>query len=52
MGTGLVAMGCHRYVSLETVIPCHYGTFPMIDQTAEKFVAAMGGTGVVVPERG
>jgi hypothetical protein len=34
------------------VIPCHYGTFPIIDQTADKFVAEMGDNTVVVPEVG
>ncbi|TCT11345.1 L-ascorbate metabolism protein UlaG (beta-lactamase superfamily) [Tepidamorphus gemmatus] len=52
MGAELAAMACRRYFSFKTVIPCHYGTFPIIDQTADKFVAAMGGSGVVVPERG
>jgi len=36
------------------VIPCHYGSFPIIDATADKFVAAMGGhaTNVIVPDKG
>jgi len=54
MGAKLAAMACNRYYELETVIPCHYATFPIIDQTADKFVAAMKGskTRVLVPERG
>ena len=31
-----------RFFDFKTVIPCHYGTFPIIDQTADAFVAAMG----------
>jgi L-ascorbate metabolism protein UlaG (beta-lactamase superfamily) len=36
------------------VLPCHYASFPIIDQTAEKFVAGMEGSGVKVltPESG
>jgi L-ascorbate metabolism protein UlaG (beta-lactamase superfamily) len=54
MGAKLAAMACNRYYELEAVIPCHYATFPIIDQTADKFVAAMKGskTEVLVPERG
>jgi len=54
MGAKLAAMACNRFYAFETVIPCHYATFPIIDQTADKFVAAMKGskTGVLVPERG
>jgi L-ascorbate metabolism protein UlaG (beta-lactamase superfamily) len=36
----------------ETVVPCHYGTFPGLDQTADKFVAEMGFNIVRVPEPG
>jgi L-ascorbate metabolism protein UlaG (beta-lactamase superfamily) len=54
MGARLAAMACNRYFEFETVIPCHYATFPIIDQTADKFVAEMKGskTRVLVPERG
>lgn len=54
MGAKLAAMACNRFYAFETVIPCHYATFPIIDQTADKFVAAMKGskTSVLVPERG
>jgi L-ascorbate metabolism protein UlaG (beta-lactamase superfamily) len=33
-------------------VPCHYGTFPVLDQTAEKFIAEMAGNGVLVPDVG
>jgi L-ascorbate metabolism protein UlaG (beta-lactamase superfamily) len=54
MGGKLAAMACRRFFSFETAVPCHYGTFAMLDQTADKFVAEMKGakTKVVVPERG
>jgi L-ascorbate metabolism protein UlaG (beta-lactamase superfamily) len=53
MGAELAAMACNRFYDFETVIPAHYATFPLIDPTADKFVAAMQGskTKVLVPER-
>ena len=52
MGAKMAALACKRYFQLETVIPCHYGTFPMLDQTADKFVAEMGDNTVLVPQVG
>ncbi|ESR23606.1 metal-dependent hydrolase [Lutibaculum baratangense] len=52
MGGELAAMACRKFFEFETVIPCHYGTFPIIDQTPDKFVEAMGGNTVFVPEPG
>lgn len=52
MGAELAAMACRKYFDFQTIIPCHYGTFPIIDQTADKFVAEMAGQKVIVPERG
>ncbi|HVY58225.1 MAG TPA: metal-dependent hydrolase [Xanthobacteraceae bacterium] len=48
------ALAVKRFFNLETVIPCHYGSFPIIEPTADKFVAEMQGhrTRVVVPEKG
>jgi len=54
MGGAVAALACRRFFNFETVIPCHYRTFPMLDQTPEKFVAGMEGSGVdvVVPNLG
>ncbi len=54
MGGAVAALACRRYFNFETVIPCHYKTFPLLDQTPEKFVAGMEGSGVdvVVPAVG
>ncbi len=54
MGARLAAMACRRFYDFETVIPCHYATFPIIDQTPDKFIAEMGEAEaqVLVPERG
>jgi len=43
-----------RFFKLDAVIPCHYGSFPIIAPTADAFVAAMKGhaTKVIVPHKG
>jgi len=47
------AMAVRRFIKAETVIPCHYGSFPIIEQTADKFVAELQGqqVKVIVPEK-
>jgi L-ascorbate metabolism protein UlaG (beta-lactamase superfamily) len=47
-------MAVKRFLKLESVIPCHYGSFPIIEATADSFVAEMKGHGtkVMVPEKG
>ena len=54
MGARLAAMACKRFFHFETAIPCHYGTFGLIDPTPDTFIAEMDGaaTKVLVPERG
>lgn len=54
MGGQTAAVAVRRFFRFDAVIPCHYGSFPIIDPTADKFVAAMQGhaTRVVVPEKG
>ncbi|MEO1397620.1 MAG: metal-dependent hydrolase [Pseudomonadota bacterium] len=47
MGGAVAALACQRYFQFETIIPCHYGSFPIIDQTADTFVAAMEGSKAV-----
>ena len=44
MGGAVAALACQRFFTFKTVIPCHYGTFPIIDATAEKFIAGMEGS--------
>ena len=48
------AFAVKRFFKLDAVFPCHYGSFPIIEPTADKFVAAMKGhaTKVIVPEKG
>jgi L-ascorbate metabolism protein UlaG (beta-lactamase superfamily) len=54
MSPATAALAVKRFFSLEAVIPCHYGSFPIIEASADKFVAAMKGhsTKVLVPEKG
>jgi L-ascorbate metabolism protein UlaG (beta-lactamase superfamily) len=52
MGAKSAAFTCKKFFKFETIIPCHYGTFPIIDASADKFVAEMKGYPVVVPKIG
>jgi L-ascorbate metabolism protein UlaG (beta-lactamase superfamily) len=52
MGARTAALACKRYFQFETIVPCHYGTFPILDQSADKFIAEMQGANVVVPKVG
>lgn len=48
------AIAVKRFFKLDAVVPCHYGSFPIIEPNADKFVAEMKGstTKVIVPEKG
>lgn len=54
MGGAVAALACRRFFNFETIVPCHYATFGLLDETAEKFVAGMEGSGakILVPEKG
>ena len=52
MGAKTAALACKRFFKFETIVSCHYGTFPELDQTADKFVDEMGQTPVLVPKVG
>ncbi|MVA58429.1 metal-dependent hydrolase [Agrobacterium vitis] len=54
MGGAVAALACQRFFNFKTAIPAHYGTFPIIDQTPEKFVGGMEGskTKVQAPKPG
>lgn len=41
MNGTVAAMAARRFFHFDTVIPCHYGTFPLIDATPERFVEGM-----------
>lgn len=44
MGGAVAALAAQRFFNFKTAIPCHYGSFPIIDQTADKFIAGLDGT--------
>ena len=54
MSPATAALAVKRFFKLDTVVPCHYGSFPIIEANADKFVAEMKGhaTKVIVPEKG
>jgi L-ascorbate metabolism protein UlaG (beta-lactamase superfamily) len=54
MSPKTAAFAVKRFLNVQTVIPCHYGSFPIIEKTADAFVAEMKGsaTRVIVPEKG
>jgi L-ascorbate metabolism protein UlaG (beta-lactamase superfamily) len=42
MGAKEAALACRRFFRFETVVPCHYGTFGLLDPDPDKFLAEMG----------
>ena len=54
MGADTAALAVRRYFAFETVIPCHYATFGMLDQDATAFTAALDDhpTQVLIPPKG
>lgn len=54
MGGAVAALACQRFFKFDKVVPCHYASFPLIDQSAEKFVEGMAGSRaeVVLPKVG
>ena len=54
MGPQVAALAVRRYFGgVKAAIPCHYGSFPIIEPNADTFVAALDGSGVqvVVPHK-
>lgn len=54
MGGKTAALAMTRFVRPKIAIPCHFGTFPIIDQNADAFVAALKGSDVkaLLPKTG
>jgi len=44
------AYACKKYFDFKTVIPCHYRTFPLLEQNADVLKAALPNTQVIEPE--
>ena len=48
MGAETAAFAVKRFFKPQAVIPCHFGSFPIIAPNADAFVSAMEGSGVQV----
>jgi len=44
------AYAAKRYFDFKTVIPCHYKSFPILEQSAEALVEGLPGVDVIEPE--
>ena len=44
------AYAAKTFFDFKTVIPCHYKTFPILEQSAEALVAALPGVNVIEPQ--
>jgi L-ascorbate metabolism protein UlaG (beta-lactamase superfamily) len=44
------AYAAKRYFDFRTVIPCHYKTFPLLEQSAEALAAGLPGVDVIEPQ--
>ncbi|MCL7465611.1 metal-dependent hydrolase [Phaeovulum sp. NW3] len=44
------AFAARKYFNFKTVIPCHYRTFPLLEQSAEALKAGLPGVQVIEPQ--
>ena len=44
------AWAAKKYFDFKTVIPCHYRTFDILEQSADALVAGLPGVDVIEPE--
>ena len=44
------AYAAKTFFDFKTVIPCHYRTFPMLEQSADALVAGLPGVDVIEPQ--
>lgn len=50
MDMAKVAYAAKRYFAFKTLIPCHYRTFPLLEQSAQSLVDALPDVDVVEPQ--
>lgn len=50
MGMERAAFAARTFFNFRTVIPCHYRTFPLLEQSAEALKAGLPGVTVLTPE--
>lgn len=44
------AYAAQRYFAFKTVIPCHYRTFPLLEQSAQDLIDGLPGVNVIEPQ--
>jgi L-ascorbate metabolism protein UlaG (beta-lactamase superfamily) len=44
------AYAAKTFFDFKTLIPCHYRTFPLLEQSAEALVAELPGVDIKTPE--
>ncbi|WP_269582533.1 metal-dependent hydrolase [Roseibium sp. Sym1] len=49
MGGKVAALACRKFFHFHTIVPCHYGSFPIIDPTSDAFLEALGPDSGKVP---
>ena len=50
MDMAKVAYAAKRYFNFKTLIPCHYRTFPVLEQSADILVSELPGVDVIEPQ--
>ena len=50
MDMSRAAYAARRYFDFKTVIPCHYKTFPLLEQSAQVLIDALSGVDVIEPK--
>ena len=50
MDMKMAAWAAQRYFDFKVVIPAHYGTFPLLEQSADALIAGLPGVRVIEPE--
>lgn len=50
MGMERAAFAARRFFNFRTVIPCHYKTFPLLEQSADKLIEGLPGVAVLTPD--
>lgn len=50
MGMAEAAYAAKRYFDFQTVIPCHYRTFPALEQDAKALAEGLPGVDVIEPQ--
>lgn len=52
MNPETAALACRKFFDFDTVIPCHYASFPILVQEPDRFIKAMEGVApVTVPQK-